>query len=61
MRYALLRQRNLSGSATTYEGRFGAADEVILIDSLAIMLAMAVMGNLNHDTTPIDQLMQMQR
>jgi len=32
-----------------------------VIDSLAIMLAMTVMANLNHDTIPTNQLMQMQR
>jgi heme/copper-type cytochrome/quinol oxidase subunit 2 len=56
------------------QGPIGAADTGILIDSVAIMLAIVlptivaifafafwIMDNLNHNMMPMDQLMQMQR
>jgi hypothetical protein len=43
------------------QGPIGAADKAILIDLLPIMLAMLVMANLNGNTMPMDQLMQVLR
>jgi hypothetical protein len=43
------------------QGPIWAADKAIVIDSLAIVLAMIVTANRNHNTIPTNQLMQMQR